>query len=63
MPEIVWIALAALAGFVLGYGVRTFVSLLRRRRRRRELYFMPPGHSHRMEPLNDVEPCDDGARN
>jgi len=51
MPEIVWIALAALAGFVLGYGVRTFVSLLRRRRRRRELYFMPPGHSHRMEPL------------
>jgi hypothetical protein len=61
-PEIIGVALAALsAGLVLGYGLRSFVSL-RRRRRRRKRYLIPSGPSHRMEPLNDMEPPDGWRR-
>jgi hypothetical protein len=50
-PEIIWVALAALIiGFILGYGVRSFVSLLRRRRRRRS---RSSGHGRRMELQSD----------
>jgi hypothetical protein len=50
-PDIIWLAPAALTiGFVLGYGLRSFVSFLRHRRVRRERYSMQSGRDRRMEP-------------
>jgi hypothetical protein len=53
-PEILWVALAALMiGFVLGYGVRSVVSLVRRRRLLRKRYSIRPGQGRRMEPQRE----------
>jgi len=53
-PAIIWIVLAALTtGFVAGYGVRSFVSSLRRRRARRRHHSMASGRHRRMEPQDD----------
>jgi hypothetical protein len=53
-PEIISIAFVALTtGFVVGYGVRSFVSYLRRRRARGGLGSMQSRPGQRMEPQND----------
>jgi hypothetical protein len=48
-PEIIGVAVA-LSGFVLGYGSRSIVSVLRRRRRRRARYSLTACDYRRMEP-------------
>jgi hypothetical protein len=55
-PEIIWIAFAALIiGFVVGYGVRSFVSYLRRRRARGGPFSVQASRGQRMEPQNDSD--------
>jgi len=52
--EIIWVALTNLIiGFVLGYAVRSWVSLLRSRRMRRNLYPRHSAHERRIEPQGD----------
>jgi hypothetical protein len=52
--EIIWVALTNLMiGFVLGYAVRSQVSLLRNRRVRRNLYPKHTVQDRRMKPQGD----------
>ena len=54
--EIIGIALTSLLmGFVLGYGARSFVSLLRHRRMRRNLSPWQPVHDRRMQSQDDQD--------
>jgi len=54
--EIIWVALTSLLiGFVLGYGVRSFISLLRHRRMRRNLSPWQPVHDRRMQSQDDQD--------